>query len=68
MLSVMKNKEESWKSQYFPDTILTENVVSFLENKENVIDIDEGTFIHDKELYIRANKTQQLLYNNSIHF
>ena len=50
----MKDKGESWRSQYFRDTTLTENVIPFLENEKNVIDVDEVIFVHDKKPYIRA--------------
>ncbi|CAF4738172.1 unnamed protein product [Rotaria sp. Silwood2] len=68
LLWVIKDKGESWTGQYFRDTILTENVIPFLENEENVIDVDEVTFVHDKAPCMRANKTQHLLYDNAIQF
>ncbi|CAF3029224.1 unnamed protein product [Rotaria sp. Silwood2] len=68
LLWVIKDKGESWTGQYFRDTILTENVIPFLENEENIIDVDEVTFVPDKAPCMRANMTQHLLYDNAIQF
>ncbi|CAF3865513.1 unnamed protein product [Rotaria sp. Silwood1] len=65
---VIKEKGESWTGQYFRDVILTEHVISFLKNEENVIDVDEVTFLHDKASCMRAYQTQHLLRDNDIKF
>lgn len=65
---VIKDKGESWTGQYFRDVILTENVIPFLKNEENVIDPDEVTFVHDKAPCMRANQTQHLLQDNGLKF
>ncbi len=38
------------------------------KNEENVIDLDEVTFVHDKAPCRQANKTQHLLQDNDIKF
>ena len=65
---VIKDKGESWTGQYFRDVILTEHVVPFLKNEENVIDPDEVIFVHDKAPCMRAYSTQHFLQNNNIKF
>ncbi|CAF0795877.1 unnamed protein product [Rotaria sordida] len=65
---VIKDKGESWTGQYFRDIILTEHVLPFLKNEENVIDPDEVIFIHDKAPCMRAYPTQHLLQDNDIKF
>jgi hypothetical protein len=63
---VIKDKGESWNGQYFRDVILTENVIPFLKNGENVIDPDEVVFVHDKAPCMRANQNQHLLRDNDV--
>jgi hypothetical protein len=58
LLWVIKDKGESWASQYFRDTILVRHVFPFLKNEENVIDVDGVTFVHDKAPCMKANITQ----------
>ena len=65
---VIKDKGESWTGQYFRDIILTENVILFLKNEENVIDPDEVVFVHDKAPCMRANQIQHLLQDNGVKF
>ncbi|CAF2966113.1 unnamed protein product [Rotaria sp. Silwood2] len=66
LLWVIKDKDESWTGEYFHDIILTQNVIPFLNNEDNVIDSDEVTFVHDKTPCIQANKTQHLLQDNNV--
>jgi hypothetical protein len=68
LLWVIKDKGESWISQYFRDIILTQNVFPFLKTEDNVIDPDEVIFVHDKAPCMRANETQHLLQNNDVKF
>ncbi|CAF1312927.1 unnamed protein product [Rotaria sordida] len=68
LLWVIKDKGESWTDEYFRDIILTQNVMPFLNNEENVIDPDEVTFVHDKAPCMRANKTQYFLQGNNVKF
>ena len=65
---VIKEKGESWTGQYFRDVILTEHVIPFLKDEENVIDVDEVTLVHDKAPCMRAYQTQHLLQDNDIKF
>ncbi|CAF1307305.1 unnamed protein product [Adineta ricciae] len=68
LLSVIKDKGVPWTDQYFRDTILVQHVFPFLKNEENVIDVDEVTFVHDKAPCMTANMTQQLIQDNNINF
>jgi hypothetical protein len=43
-------------------------VFPFLKNEENVIDVDEVIFVHDKAPCMKANMTQQLIQHNNINF
>ena len=47
-LRVIRDKGERSIDQNSCDMILTENVVYFLKNKENIISVGEVTFVHDK--------------------
>jgi hypothetical protein len=40
----------------------------FLKNEENVIDVDEVIFVHDKAPCMKANMTQQLIQHNTSNF
>ena len=65
---VVKDKGESGTGQYFRDTILVQHVFPFLKNEENVIDVDEVVFVHDKAPCMKANMTQHLIQDNGINF
>ena len=54
---VVKDKGESWTSQYFRDIILIEHIFPFLNNEENIIDPDEIIVLHNKAPCIRAYPT-----------
>jgi len=68
LLWEIKDKGESWTGQYFRDTILVQHVFPFLKNEENVIDVDDVTFVHDKAPCMKANMTQHLIQDNDINF
>jgi hypothetical protein len=68
LLWVVKDKGESWTGQYFRDTILVQHVFPFLKNEENVIDLDEVIFVHDKAPCMKVNMTQQLIQDSNIDF
>ncbi len=65
---VIKERGQSWNGQYFRETILKQHVIPFLKNTENVVDVEQVTFIHEIAPCIRANATQQLLVDNEIDF
>jgi hypothetical protein len=65
---VIKDKGESWTGQYFRDIILMQHVFPFLTDEENVIDLDNVIFVHDKAPCMRANMTQHLIRDNNIEF
>ncbi|CAG0878629.1 unnamed protein product [Darwinula stevensoni] len=58
----------SWDSAYFWEEILSNRVIPFLKDPQNVLDIDQVTFLHDKALCMKALWTQQLLKDNNIDF
>lgn len=64
---LIKDNGESWTGQYFRDTILTENVIPFLKNEENVIDSNDVIFVNDKESCMHANQTRYLLRYNDVN-
>ncbi|CAF1649614.1 unnamed protein product [Adineta steineri] len=45
-----------------------QHVFPFLKDEENVIDLNQVTFVHDKAPCMRANMTQHLLKDNDITF
>ena len=65
---VIKDKGESWTGEYFRDIILMQHVFPFLTDEENVIDLDNVVFVHDKAPCRRANMTQHLIRDNNIVF
>jgi hypothetical protein len=65
---VIKDKGESWTGQYFRDIILMQHVFPFLTDEENVIDLDNVIFVHDKAPCMQANMTQHLIRDNNIEF
>ena len=68
MMFVIKEEGQSWTGDYFRETILTENVIPFLKDRENVIELEEVTFLRDKAPCFKALATQQLLRENNIDF
>ncbi|CAF1492367.1 unnamed protein product [Rotaria sp. Silwood1] len=68
LLWVIKDKGESWTSQYFRDIILTQNIFPVLNNEENVVDPNEVIFVHDKASCMRAYRTRHLLQDNNVKF
>ena len=48
LLWIIKNKGEFWPGEYFRYVVLAQNVFSFLKDEENVIDLNEVLFVHDK--------------------
>ena len=64
----MNEKGESWTGQYFRDVIRMQHVLPFLKEEENVIDLNQVTFVHDKAPGMCANMTQHLVKDNDITF
>ena len=46
----LKEQGESWNGGYFHEKILTERVIPFLDDAENVglLQVGEAVFVHDK--------------------
>ena len=68
LMWVIKEKGESWDGGYFREKILTERVIPFLNDPENVLVVGEAVFLHDKAPCMRAKATQQLLRASGIEF
>jgi hypothetical protein len=68
LLWVLKEKGESWDGGYFREKILTENVIPFLKDPENVLVVGETVFVHDKAVCMRAKATEQLFKVNNVEF
>jgi hypothetical protein len=68
LLWIVKPQGQSWDGNYFRETILKNNVIPFLKNDENVISIEDVTFVHDKAPCMKARATQQLLRESNIDF
>ncbi len=66
--SIIKDKEKFWKGHYFCDTVLIQHVFPFLKNEENVMHVNEVTFVDDKAPCMKANMTQQLIQDNDVSF
>ena len=47
---------------------MIQHLFPFLKNEENVIDVDEVTFVHGKAPCMKANMIQQLIQDNDINF
>ena len=50
------------------ETVLKANVIPFLKNPENVISVNDVTFLHDKAPCMKARATQMLLRSEDIDF
>ena len=66
MMWVIKPRGQSWDGDYFRENILTEHVIPFLQDPQNVLDFTQVTFLHDKTLCMKALRTHNLLKYNSI--
>ena len=58
MMWVTKEKGQSWDGTYFREQILVKHVIPFLKNENNVLSVDEVTFLHDKAPCFKAIATQ----------
>jgi len=65
---VIKEKGESWDGGYFREKILTERVIPFLSDPENVLVVGEPVFLHDKAPCMRAEATQHELKQHGVDF
>ena len=65
---MIKKKSESRNDGYFREKILTERVIPFLNDPENVLMVGEAVFLDDKAPCMRAKATQQLLRASGIEF
>lgn len=67
MMWILKEHGQSWNGTYFRK-MLSENVVPFLKNPENVLSVRDVTFLHDKAPCFKALETQNLLRRSKIDF
>ena len=68
LMWVIKDNGASWDGTYYRHRILTEEVIPFLSNSENVLDSTEVVHLHDNAPCHKTNATQQLLKNSEIKF
>ena len=68
LMFVVKEQGQSWDGEYFRETVLKANVIPFLKNPENVISVNDVTFLHDKAPCMKARATQMLLRSEDIDF
>jgi len=68
LLWVLKDNGESWNGDYFREKILMENVIPFLSDPQNVLEVGEAVFVHDKAPCMKAKATQQLLKEKNVEF
>ena len=43
---MIKEKGESWNADYFRNTVIADLVIPFLRDPDNVLDVNEVTFLH----------------------
>ena len=67
VISVVKDKGQSWNGEYFR-SILTEFVIPFMQNPDCVVSVEDAVFLHDKARCMSALQTQDLLQTNGIDF
>lgn len=68
MMWVLKEDGASWTGEYFREIILTGNLLPFLRDPENVLDVDQVTLLHDKAPCFKALQTQDLLRRENVDF
>ena len=68
MMWVVKEDGQSWTGEYFRNEILSNHVIPFLKNPENVISSKDVCLLHDKAPCFKALATQDLLRRSGIDF
>jgi hypothetical protein len=68
LIWIIKDNGASWDGAYYLQHILTEKVIPFLSNPENVLDPAEVVYLHENGPCHKANATQQLLKTSGIDF
>ena len=53
---------------YFREKVLTEHIMPYLQHPQNVLDVTEVTFLHDKAPCMKALQIQKLLKDKNIDF
>jgi hypothetical protein len=64
LIWIIKDNGASWDGAYYLQHILTEKVIPFLSNPENVLDPAEVVDLHDNAPCHKANATKQMPLNN----
>ena len=54
MLLVIKLVGQSWDGYYFREKILTQHIIPILQDPQNVLDVTQVTFLHDKTLCMKV--------------
>ena len=68
LMWVIKEKGQSWNGEYFRNTVLAEHVIPFLNDKRNVLSVQDTTFLHDRAPCMSALATQNMLKANKIDY
>ena len=68
MMWVVKEDGASWIGEYFREIILNDNLLPFLRDPDNVLDVDQVTPLHDKAPCFKALQTQDMLRRENIDF
>lgn len=53
---------------YFRENILLETVIPSLRDPDNVLEVGQAVFVHDKTPHMRAKATQNLLKVENVDF
>ena len=64
IMFVAKESGQSWNGDYFRK-VLREDVIPFLSEEENVVDVDSVVLLHDRAPCMSALATQALLIDNN---
>ena len=67
MTWVIKPQVQGWDGDYF-QKVLTERIIPFLQDLQNVLDVTQVTFLHNKAPCMKAFWTQNLLKDNNLDF
>ena len=68
MIWVVKPRGQSWEGDYFWEKILTELIIPLFHDHQNVLDVTQVTFLHDKAPCMIVLETQNLLKDSNIDF
>ena len=68
MMWAIKPLGQSWDGDYFQEKIMMELIIPFLQDPQNLLNVTQITFLHDKAPCMKALQTKNLLKDNNIDF